>query len=693
MTQDAITVFGISLGEHLKGGFAFVDVVATVEDRKLKPVPNPREQFATEGNVYVDKSQWIPERGVGAVWKVRQTRTPPEGQRHAAFSAVGRGQAGPLEIIFVPAMASRPDDVRRLLMTGIGLGYTPGASVLIQTKEGVVIGPVRCDHSDPVGRAGVLVKAEALSDLLGRWDRGDDLMPLLINWHGHRRVFTSLLDLPAAIGFFDCADLSDCVRAVLRFASATKIDGLSLTKKQVDALATALAGDDTPPRIAVRSSRVIDALRMAVNTAGELDVVTEFLRMSGAVQSELERIRQEARLDEQRRIDAEESEAKAKVADLVRKERDARDRLAEVERQLKEAGRKAQALVDGLIHRMRQRVVETKRDAPEAFANAALLQVLLRTSQEEVVLAGSDRVREGKDVPLLASPSDALARLEAGLRSTGLVQGSARAAARETLATALAGQLLTFSGSLGSVLCEVVAQTFSGTRVFRLSIPVGLLSSAGCTRCLEEALAESQASGTLTSIIIQGINRSPLEVFGDLLVSLVADREMSSSARAPNLLLLASAVRGPGALPISPSLCDLGPVVDTDTLSLASGSTASLESSTVSVSAWGDWRKTVNVVEDLGPVNEIAKRLGVSESLLWRKTLQCAFGRLNALHDRTPPTPLQSLVFGWLLPRAELSEVRADRVPPELREGLVDSREPDPRIARLLTRLARSEPS
>jgi hypothetical protein len=584
-------------------------------------------------------------------------------------------------------LAAQPDDIRRLLMTGIGLGYTPGNSVLIQTTDGVVIGPVRCDHSDPVGRAGVLVKAEALADLLGRWDRLNDLLPFTVSWQGHRRVFTSLLDLPSASSFFDCADLNDCVRTVLKFASAAKIDGFSLTKKHIDALASAL-GDDTPPKIAARAGRVIDALRMAVNTADELDVITDFLRSSSAVQAELTRIREEARLEEQRRIATEESAAKARVTDFSRKERDARDRLAEVERQLKEAGRKAQAVVDGILQRMRQRVLETKRDPAEGFASAAILQTLLRTSQEGALFVEGDRGQVGEGLLLLTSPSEALARLDGALRSTGLVQGSARAVAREALAAALAGQLLTFTGSLGSVMCEVVAQTLSGGRVFRVSIPVGLLSSREFARCLEEIVEGSKGSATLNSFIIQGVNRSALEVFADRLTSLVTDRQLALSARAPNLMLLASTVSGPGALPIPPSLCDIGPLFDTDMLTLASGGVGNLKASAVSSETWGDWMKSVIAAADSGSVNEMARTLGGTESLLWRKTLQSAFVRLNGLDDHSPPTPLQSLVFGWLLPRAELLEMGADRLPPDLKDGLVDSRESDPRVARLVARLA-----
>src|SRR5712692_2836767 len=110
-------------------------------------------------------------------------------------------------------------------------------------------------------------------------------------------------------------------------------------------------------------------------------------------------------------------------------------------------------------------------------------------------------------------------------------------------------------------MCEVVAQTLSSGRVSRLSIPVGLLSSGEFARCLEETVDGSQQGDTLSSLIIQGINRSALELFADQLISLVSDRQVAYAARAPNLVLLSSAVRGPGALPIPPSLCDPGPGV------------------------------------------------------------------------------------------------------------------------------------
>jgi len=122
-------------------------------------------------------------------------------------------------------------------------------------------------------------------------------------------------------------------------------------------------------------------------------------------------------------------------------------------------------------------------------------------------------------------------------------------------------------------------------------------------------------------------------------------------------------------------------------LTLASGGSGSVKASAVSTATWADWMRSASATADFGSVNEVAKRFGGAESLLWRKTLQSAFMRLSALNDHTPPTALQSLVFGWLLPKAELSELGADRLPPDLKDGLVDSREPDPRIARVVARL------
>lgn len=690
MTADAISVFGVSMGEHWKGGFAFVDVLATIEGRIAKPVLNPKEAFPTEGNIYVDKAHWIPDRGAGAVWKVKQTRDPPEGERHALFSAVARGRVGPLEVIPISATASQPDEVRRLLLTGISLGYAPGNSVLLHTTDSVVIGPVRCDHSLSVGPAGVIVKADALADLLGRWDRIDDLLPFRTNWHGHPRTFTSMLDLPQATGFWDCADLSDCIRTVMKFASAAKTDGLSLTKKQIDLLATTLASDDTPRKMAARASRVIQALRLAASTVDELEVVAAFLLSSSAVQSELARIRDDARLEEQRRIAAEESEAKARVAQLVRKEREVRDRVAEAARQLKDGSRKAQGVVDTLIQRMRQRATEAGRDPAEAFANAAVLKAILQTSDQVGLTVEANGSVGGDDQPVITSRSDALTQLESGLRSAGFVQGSAHAVAREVLAASLAGQLLTFTGSLGMLVCDVVAQTLAGGRVVRVSIPVGLLSSAEFTRCLDETVSASQTSDTLSALIIQGINRSALEVFADKLVSVVVDRQFASSDRAPHVLLLATAVSGPGALPIQPSLCELGPIIDTDTLSLASADAGKVQARAAPKTVWSEWTTKPTAGVDLGSVNELAKRMGGPDSLLWRRTLQGAFAHLSMLDDHSPPTPLQSLAFGWLLPRAELCGVGQDQLPPEMKQGLVDSREPDSRIAKLFGRLTPS---
>lgn len=155
---------------------------------------------------------------------------------------------------------------------------------------------------------------------------------------------------------------------------------------------------------------------------------------------------------------------------------------------------------------------------------------------------------------------DASARLCDNLRAIGLGTQSTRRLAREVLAGLYAGRVVLFAGSAASVLARECAQTLASQRLIELHIPVGLLHGGDLHRVFR-GLEGRLEPDDVTAVVLEGINRSAPEVYGDALRSLFSRRLMGDSDA---LVLFGTLVDGSGALPWTPQMCDLGPVFDTD---------------------------------------------------------------------------------------------------------------------------------
>jgi len=276
--------------------------------------------------------------------------------------------------------------------------------------------------------------------------------------------------------------------------------------------------------------------------------------------------------------------------------------------------------------------------------------------------------------------------LEHNAQRAGLVPRSARSLAREVLAGLGAGQLVTFRGSVASLIAEVCAQTIAAQSTYVTRIPVGMLSDDELGHILDSFAAESQRGDGLRLLAIEGLNRSALEVFGGSLSSLVGRRLLNLGVSAPRLCLLGTVVDGPSALPIVSALCELGPILDVDALDWSSkGSQGLVEATSVPSPVWDSHIGAIRQATRPQQIVDVLEELG-STSILWRRCLTTAYSHLSALSgDGGPSHALASLAFGWIVPYALARGISPE---PLVRALLSDDNHEseDSRIERLVDR-------
>ena len=264
-------------------------------------------------------------------------------------------------------------------------------------------------------------------------------------------------------------------------------------------------------------------------------------------------------------------------------------------------------------------------------------------------------------------------------------KSSAEALALECMAALLAGQIPYFAGLNGKRVAEACATALAAQDTHILTVPVGL-SSPNEFRHHVEALPASETQSA-TCLILDGINRSALDTFGECLVDIVS-RPRSGDLTSRCSLVLATLTEGPASLPLSLAHISLGPVFFTDALEWRSRPRTSGQMTCGAIPA-AEWEASCRIGERFSTDAEEALRL-LGEFVpfanpLLRATVLGGVRTLSALRrNEDAPTVLQSLAFGWLTPLCIVAGTSCDAVNQEFDQGIVDGNTPDQRLLNLL---------
>ncbi len=299
------------------------------------------------------------------------------------------------------------------------------------------------------------------------------------------------------------------------------------------------------------------------------------------------------------------------------------------------------------------------------------------------------------DAPkILSSKDELISHLACNLKAAaGLIKGSAEKLAKEILAGLAAGELIVFSGSLSFNIAQVCTQALAAKQAPTvIHIPIGLLNGQQFSDYLWRAIKKAKMSEHVCAIIIEGINRSALESYAVALRQMITQRLLGQTDLAPHVIFFGTLVDGVATLPVPVELCELGPIFNTDVLGWRSQlNTTVYEGGAIPTQDWQSWMTTDDSASSLK--NELIDSPIFYPSQLWQLCVRQAYCYLVDIFDDSEESILNSLAFGWLIPKA----VAAEQDWMEIKEWLLEEVFPEglpeneKRIDKLLRHHLKSE--
>ena len=291
----------------------------------------------------------------------------------------------------------------------------------------------------------------------------------------------------------------------------------------------------------------------------------------------------------------------------------------------------------------------------------------------------------GPSTTQLGEVDEFIGAVRTNLELLSIKKSSAEALALECIAALLAGQMPYFSGLNGRRVAQACATALAAQDTHILTMPVGISSPDEFRHHLESLPDDERQS--VGCLIIDGINRSALDTFGECLVELVS-RQRSGDPTSRAMLTIATLTDGPASLPLSIAHVSLGPVFSTDALDWHSRARTHGQMTFGGIPT-AEWEAACSIAEPATPETEEALRLlgefAPFVNPLLRATVLSGFRALSALpKDRAGPTALQSLAFGWLTPLCIAAGTTSEAVDREFDQGILDGKAPDTRLANLL---------
>ncbi|TGO03331.1 hypothetical protein PN36_08280 [Candidatus Thiomargarita nelsonii] len=259
--------------------------------------------------------------------------------------------------------------------------------------------------------------------------------------------------------------------------------------------------------------------------------------------------------------------------------------------------------------------------------------------------------------PKILSKDELLSHLTDNLKAIGLIKGSAENLAKEILAGLAAGEFIVFSGSLAFQFAQLCTQAIAAKPPPTvIHIPIGLLNGQQFNEYLGRAIRKAKTEKHVCAIIIEGINCSALEIYAQALRQIITQRLLGQTDLAPHIVFFGTLVEGLATLPVPLELCELGPIFDTDVLGWRRQlKPITYKSGAISDQVWQSWRAIDNKL-DSDFERELIDNVIFYPSQLWKICVQQAYYRLDILDDSVEESILNSLAFGWFIPRAAAAE-------------------------------------
>ncbi len=640
----------------------FLEVVAQVDQDRLVKVTDALKQFPKSGTVVIMPGRIAAPEAGQAVMCVVTTKS-----NVAAYPVSALLPMSACEIVDVPWDSTATVQASEHLLRGASISHPLRGPILLHFLDGVLAGPVQVE-----GKLGIVqLSREALAKPFSAWIEHE----IEEITHQERR-FAASLKLPDRHHFVDLAPVEVKIAwALKRIQERRSGLGISaLTREGLREVADRLVDSHEMAWAKSRVEALGRALEHEKVAADAIDTLTEHLVTSAAFKRQLDARREsvdrevraaaEAALAETRaQIDESRSRADTAEREAQQRRQEADEeavKLAELRREVSTQRAKLEELSTSIVERVRARIETARLDPSSVLSEVLLLRPFLvgrnePSSTEPLQERGwgaeldeNTSYADRDSARAAVAESDLFAGLSSAATGVGLNKSSADTLARIVASATITGQLVSLRGAAASLVAERLARAV-GAECLRLSLPAGMVHGAQLHRVLRSAGDRAIEHQALTSVVLAGLNRSPIEVYGDSLFELVAERMLEGAATAP--LLLGTVADGTTALPAD-ELTRLGPVVDLDDAEFRWGAAVAPSATLVQLDTLRKWRADLSI-PDADEVNDL---VGWSKQCpLARRAQELALQALRRLEgaediDKT----ISALAVGWLGPRSHV---------------------------------------
>ncbi|RKE25911.1 hypothetical protein B0G76_7485 [Paraburkholderia sp. BL23I1N1] len=251
--------------------------------------------------------------------------------------------------------------------------------------------------------------------------------------------------------------------------------------------------------------------------------------------------------------------------------------------------------------------------------------------------------------------------------AAGVRSADADRVARTVVSATLAGQLIQYCGSLADVLGFATATSLGAGKALSWQVPLGLCDGVDVDALLKKAAENVPKTHAL---LLRGVNRSAFEIYGTGIRDVVLQRQFSRRGEAVGQIgLIATWADGPATLPGGSPLVELGPVVDSDSLTWATSADFSKIRTGEIAFEQSSIRDAQSAIgEEIAEVMRMVDAVGLPQSRFWRMAFLRFVNILFVLPGSTYAANLSIALSAWVLPWAKAKGVARETI-----EGAINS--------------------
>jgi hypothetical protein len=570
--------------------FARLRPISVESDGEWKAIDDPKYLFGDEGLIF----WWKPHTGCkDLLWRLFVSPQPKyDGIQKRDRFQVREGSASPVEELFSCGTTLSDDQLRLLLDEGAQFDKAPLGKVLFRLEGDRCAGPLElsfingrwsCPDNDIRSRVPV-----------SHFNEGD--FRLIRNDGTQHSVLGPRSKLPAHSAYLNAQTpihvLHGLVKRIRRLDRPT-YEALSVTYQTYDAYVDALVKAQLPADQALMERARGERLKLIISgLKSDVSILTDLGNALLEHSEVAKRVEDAVQLEVQRKVDCAAGAIEEKLSELRTTLRDVEHQLAsrrqtlvETETRLRAAKEEAQALHGRLAEEFSRQLNEMLTHPVSAIAQNAIFTALATGGQKESSREKNVSVEQREKVtPLVIPQSTELAEFQELRRHFGnrLADcGVSILSAPIVLGSCLSGNVPLVFGPHVDDLMQAFSAVVAGGRMFRVPVSAATYqvqdlfvkqdpltgrmqrTSGSLGRILEQC----RSLDRLVVILLEGVNRAPLESFlSPLLSSVATSGDGEEQAKIPvdsfdgqatdwiswpsNVLLVGSIVEGPSSFPI-----------------------------------------------------------------------------------------------------------------------------------------------